>query len=187
MRKCRRGRSMPASHSTYANRTIAKQAVAAPMLHDEVARNRRALERIGYKDEFCELVINMGEEGISPEEFAGNLGIGYARFNECLRRSRDFLAAFDEARAKFVAFWGDKARGAALHGSNGDTKLLLEMVTRSVNHSPDPSLAERIVAGDVAELSDDEIDAQMRAAQETLRRMNTESKMAQTEDAQVID
>jgi Helix-turn-helix domain of resolvase len=75
-----------------------------------------------YRPEYCERVIEMGEQGYSVVEMAAELNVVRATLEgEWLAVHPEFLAAFTQARQKSQAWWERQGRENVVMGQGKGT------------------------------------------------------------------
>lgn len=85
-----------------------------------------------YKPEYCDRLLEMGEQGMSKAEMAAELGIAYDTFNRWQNERADFSASVKEAVRRSQAWWEKQGRIATFGGVEGfnATSYIFQMKNR---------------------------------------------------------
>lgn len=85
-----------------------------------------------YKPEFCETVIECGEQGMGRAEMARELGIDRATLADWVSSKPEFSRAVKEALDASQAWWERKGRSATFGGEDGfnATSFIFNMKNR---------------------------------------------------------
>ena len=85
-----------------------------------------------YRPEFCEQVIECGEQGMGLAEMASELDIHYSTFQAWQDEKPEFSEAVKEARRQSQAWWERQGRLATFGGVDGfnATSYIFQMKNR---------------------------------------------------------
>jgi hypothetical protein len=85
-----------------------------------------------FKEEFCQLVIDCGREGMSKAEMSAEIGINYDTFDRWQNEIPQFTEAVKEAVRLSQAWWEKNGRIATFGGHEGfnATSYIFQMKNR---------------------------------------------------------
>lgn len=66
--------------------------------------------RMGYKPEYCEMIIRHSEEGGNIEEFAAKINVHKRRLSYWSNEYPEFRQAKETAKLKYIAYWVELRR-----------------------------------------------------------------------------
>ncbi len=88
-----------------------------------------------YREEYCELVVEICAEGFSLTGFAGKIGVARQTITEWCDVHPEFSAACNRAKSMRAAWWEERARHVAKEGGPGGQSTMVIFGLK--NHAPE--------------------------------------------------